>query len=138
MSGARVFFLAPLCEALVHLGQFDAALTKINEALVIMDAKDSRFFESDFHRLRGVCLFEISTANAKEAEACFNMALAISRKQHAKSLELRAVISMARLWQQQGKQADARQPLHEIYDGFAECFDTHDLREAAELLRTLA
>lgn len=138
MSGARVFFLAPLSEALVHLGQFDHALSKIKEAIVILNAKDSRFFESELYRLKGICLLEISASNSKKAEACFNRALAISRKQHAKSLELRAATSMARLWQRQNRPEDARRLLQEIYDGFTEDFANPDLQEAAALLRALA
>jgi adenylate cyclase len=137
-SGAKLFFLIPLCDALVHLGQFKEALPRINEALILMNATDSRFFESEFLRLKGVCLLEISAANTDEAEACFEQALAVSRKQHAKSLELRAAMSVVRLRQQQDKQADARHMLEEIYNGFTEGFDTCNLQEAAELLRTLA
>ena len=73
-----------------------------------------------------------------EAEACFQRALDIARRQGAKSLELRAVLSLVRLWQQQGKRDDARQLLAEIYGWFTEGFDTADLQEAKTLLRELA
>jgi len=76
----------------------------------------------------------LSPANTDEAEACFDQALVISRKQQAKSLELRAAISMARLWQQQGKQEDGRRLLEDVYGGFTEGFDTPDLQEAAGLI----
>jgi predicted ATPase len=72
-----------------------------------------------------------------EAEACFHKAIEIARKQQAKSLELRAVMSLARLWQSQGKQAEARQMLAEIYGWFTEGFDTKDLQEAQALLDEL-
>ncbi len=134
MSGAMILFLAPLCEALVHQGQFDNALDRVNEALNVVNAKNDHFFESEFHRLKGVCLLEISETNAAEAEACFSLALAISHRQWAKSLELRAAISMARLWQQQGKREDARQLLEDIYYGFTEGFDSLDLQDAARLI----
>ena len=72
-----------------------------------------------------------------EVEACFLKAIEIARKQQAKSLELRAVMSLARLWQQQGKREEARQMLAEIYGWFTEGFDTRDLQEAKELIESL-
>lgn len=75
---------------------------------------------------------------AREAEECFLKAIEISRRQQAKSLELRAVISLTRLWQQQGKQQEARRRLAEIHHGFTEGFDTEDLKEAKTLLEELA
>lgn len=134
MSGAKILFLTPLCEALVHQEQFDHALTRVNEALGVVNQKNSRFFESELHRLKGVCLLGISEANKEEAEACFNQALAISREQQAKSLELRTTMSIARLWLRQGKRDDGRCMLEEIYNEFAEGLDTPDLQEAAMLL----
>ena len=97
MSGSIIMFLAPLCEALVHLGQWEEALAKIDEALEIISGNHDRFFESEFHRMRGVCLLGISASNAVEAKACFDRAIAISRRQGAKSLELRAAKSLAKL-----------------------------------------
>jgi adenylate cyclase len=73
-----------------------------------------------------------------EAEACFHKAIEIARRQQAKSLELRAVMSLARLWQQQGKNEEARQMLAEIYGWFTEGFDTADLKEAKALLEELS
>ena len=73
-----------------------------------------------------------------EAEACFHKAIAIARQQQAKSLELRAVTSLSRLWQQQGKKDEARQLLAEIYGWFTEGFDTADLKDAKALLEELA
>jgi tetratricopeptide (TPR) repeat protein len=137
MSGAMILFLAPVCEALVYHEQFDNAFDRVNEALNVVNAKDDRFFESEFHRLKGVCLLEISEENVEEAEACFSQALTISHKQWAISLELRAAISMARLWRQQGKLRDARRLLEDIYNGFTEGFDSPDLLEASELLAAL-
>jgi predicted ATPase len=74
----------------------------------------------------------------QEAEQCFHSALTIARRQSAKSLELRAVMSLSRLWQQQGKKAEARRTLSEIYGWFTEGFDTKDLQEAKALLEELA
>lgn len=138
MSGTKLLFLAPLIEARISLGQIEQALADLDEALAVVNEKDDRFFESEFHRLKGVCLLENSASNAAEAEICFNHALATSRKQGAKSLELRATMSIARLWQQQGKQDDARRTLQEIYSWFTEGSDTPDLLEASNLLRTLS
>jgi len=73
-----------------------------------------------------------------EAKACFQQAIAIARQQGAKSLELRAVMSLSRLWQQQGKKKQARKLLAEIYGWFTEGFDTADLQEAKALLNTLS
>ena len=78
-----------------------------------------------------------STANSQEAEACFQKAIAIARKQQAKSLELRATVSLARLWQQQGMKAEAHKLLFEIYSWFTEGFNTKDLQEAKALLEEL-
>ena len=80
----------------------------------------------------------LKVRKSKEAEACFHKAIEIARKQQAKSLELRAVMSLARLWQQQGKKQEAHQMLSEIYNWFTEGFDTKDLQEAKALLEELA
>jgi predicted ATPase len=76
-------------------------------------------------------------AQPKEAEACFQQALAVARRQQAKSLELRAAMSLSRLWQRQGKRVEARELLAEIYGWFTEGFDTADLQEARALLEVL-
>ncbi len=137
MSGIEAFFLALLGEAYAHSGQLKEALSVINEALTVMDAKSDFFLKSEMLRLKGECLLEISALNAAEAEACFSEALALSRLQGSKSLELRSATSLAHLWQQQGKLSDARRILKEVYDCFTEGFDTHDLQKAASLLLVL-
>jgi tetratricopeptide (TPR) repeat protein len=81
--------------------------------------------------------FKSQVPRSPEAEECFNKAIEIARKQQAKSLELRAVMSLSRLWQQQGKQDEARKLLAEIYSWFTEGFDTADLKEAKALLEEL-
>ena len=83
-------------------------------------------------------LQHVTPSPQAEAEACFQKAIEIARQQQAKSLELRAATSLARLWQQQGKQREAHQMLAEIYDWFTEGFDTKDLQEAKALLEELA
>jgi tetratricopeptide (TPR) repeat protein len=137
MSGIEAYFLGLLGEAYMHLGQMEESLSVLHQTLDVMHAKNDRFLESEILRLKGECLLRISAAN-EEAEACFSQALAISHRQGAKSMELRAAISMARLWQQQGKQKDARRALEEVYNKFTEGYDTHDFREATNLLLTLA
>jgi predicted ATPase len=82
-------------------------------------------------------LLRHSVAQLGEAEACFQQALAVARRQQAKSLELRAAMSLARLWQRQGRRDEARQLLAEVYGWFTEGFDTADLQEAKALLETL-
>ena len=87
---------------------------------------------------QGELLLQGTVAQPEEAEACFHQALAVARRQQAKSLELRAVMSLSRLWQRQGKRGEARRLLEEIYGWFTEGFDTADLQEARALLETLA
>ena len=88
-------------------------------------------------RLKGELLLRQAVPDASQAEACFRQALAIARRQQAKSWELRAAVSLSRLWQQQGKRAEAYRLLAEVYGWFAEGFDTHDLQEAKALLAVL-
>lgn len=95
------------------------------------------------YRLRGELLLKDEGGRMKgeakvEAENCFWQAIEVARRQEAKSLELRAVMSLSQLWQRQGKQEEARRMLTEIYDWFTEGFDTADLREAKTLLEELA
>ena len=138
MSGTKLFFFAMLIEARIPLGQIEQALVDLDEAIAVVNEKEDHFCESEFHRLKGECLLKISANNAAEAEICFDHALTISRRQGAKSLELRATISIAQLWQQQGQQKDALRTLQEIYSRFTEGRDTPDLLDAANLLSRLS
>lgn len=137
IGGMSVYFLSALVEAYVHLKLPDEALSLLAEALADAVSTGDGHFTTELHRLKGVCLLALSPSSAAQAESCFDQALAISRRQRAKSLELRATMSMARLWRQQGKQEDARRLLEKIYNGFTEGFDTPDLQEASELLASL-
>jgi predicted ATPase len=132
------YFMALLTEAYGTLGQPEAGLTVLAEALTLVDKTGERWYEPELHRLKGALLLQQSTDNHAEAQACFHRALDIARRQQAKSLELRAATSLGRLWQQQGKRAEARQLLAEVYSWFTEGFDTLDLREAKALLDALA
>ena len=97
-----------------------------------------RWWEAELYRLKGALLWQHDMASLEDAEACFQQALAIARRQEAKALELRAARSLSRLWQQQGKQAEARALLVPIYGWFTEGFDTADLQEAKALLEELS
>jgi predicted ATPase len=97
----------------------------------------ARQWEAELYRLKGELLLEQTVDHTGEAEACFQQALAIARRQQAKSFELRAAMSLSCLWQQQGKRAKARELLAEIYGWFTEGFETADLQEAKALLETL-
>jgi len=137
LGGMPVVFLSALVEAYAHLKLHDEALGLLAKTQADAANTGDAHFSAELHRLKGVCLLEISPANAAQAEACFDQALAISRRQNAKSMELRAATSMARLWQQQGKQEDARRLLEKIYNWFTEGFETHDLQGASKLLTSL-
>ncbi len=137
MGGVTLVVLEPLVDANVVLSLFDAALSVNDEAFAVGNAIGDCHVEAELHRLKGESLLGLAGANAAQAEACFNQALSVSRKQQAKSLELRAAMSMARLWQKQGKGNDALSLLEEIYHWFTEGFDTPDLQDARKLLDTL-
>jgi predicted ATPase len=141
-TGSKVWrptFLALLAEAWAKAGQVEAGLTALAEALAAIDTSGERFYEAELYRLKGECLMQRtgSPTSTKEAEACFQHALAVARHQQAKSLELRAAVSLCRLWQQQGKRAEACALLAPIYGWFTEGFDTADLQEAKTLLDEL-
>jgi predicted ATPase/class 3 adenylate cyclase len=130
--------LSYLAMAHAQLGQFDDASRCINEAMTAVDTTKEKWCEADIHRVAGEIAFKSREPDAAKAEACFERALAFARAQQAKSWELRAAISMARLWQGQGKRQQARDLLAPAYGWFTEGFDTLDLREAKSLLDALA
>ena len=134
----RPYYLAFLAEAYGTLGQPEAGLTVLTEALTLMDTTGERVSEPELYRLKGALLFQQSLENHLEAETCFQQAMAIAQSQQAKSWELRAATSLARLWQQQGKRTEARELLAPVYGWFTEGFDTADLQEAKALLDALA
>ena len=109
-----------------------------------MKHNGERMWEAELDRLKGELMLTQSRVQRqesrvqKEAEECFQQAIEIARQQQAKSLELRAAMSLSRLWQQQGKKTEARQMLADIYNWFTEGFDTKDLQEAKALLDELA
>jgi len=108
------------------------------EALATIYNTGERFCEAEVHRLRGKLLLARSANHAPEAESCFQQGLDVARRQRAKTWELRAAMSLSRLWQQQGKHAAARDVLAPVYGWFTEGFDTADLHAAKTLLDHLA
>jgi len=110
----------------------------IEEALDAIELSGERYWEAEVNRLKGELLLEENASNAPEAESLFQKALNIARRQGAKSLELRAAMSLCRLWQRHHKQVEAHDLLAPIYSWFTEGFDTADLKEAKSLLEELA
>jgi predicted ATPase len=133
----RPFILAWLAEAYGKVGQVEEGLTVVAEALTAVDTTGERVQEAELYRLRGELLLQHAMAQQEAAEACFQQALAIARRQQAKSWELRAAMSLSRLWQHQGQRAAARELLAPIYGWFSEGFDTADLQETKALLAAL-
>src|SRR5262249_39742912 len=134
----RPHFLSMLAEVHSSLGQPEAGLTALSEALTLVEKTGERYYEAELHRLKGELLLQQDASEVSHAEACFQQSLDIARCQQVKSLELRAAMSLSRLWQQQGKRDEARALLAPIYGWFTEGFDTADLQEARALLEEFA
>jgi adenylate cyclase len=132
------YFLTLLAETYGATGQSDAGLRLLDEAHTIIDNTQERFYEAEVHRVQGELVLAQAANQHTLAETCFQHALDIARHQQARSWELRAAMSLARLWQQQGKRAEARDLLAPVYGWFTEGFDTADLQEAQALLAALA
>jgi predicted ATPase len=140
-TGAEVlqpYFLALLAEAHGTLEEPEAGLAVLTEVLTRVDTTGERWYEADIYRLKGALLLQQNADSQAEVETCFQQAIAIAQNQQAKSLELRAVMSLSRLWQQQGKRKEAHDLLAPVYNWFTEGFDTADLQEAKTLLDELA
>ena len=135
-TGATVLplVLLHLARAYEELGQFDDARRCIAEAMVSQETS----FEAEANRIAGEIALKSPQPDAAKAEAYFERALTVARAQQAKSWELRAAMSMARLWRAQGKRDEARDLLAPVYGWFTEGFDTRDLKEAKALLEQLA
>jgi predicted ATPase len=153
----RPHLLALLADALGKVHQPEEGLRMLEEAIAVADRNNEQSYQAELYRLRGELLLMQSTRRAVShsatrgksvaraappalgiAESCFKQSIKIARRQNAKSLELRAVMSMARLCQSQGRQNEAREPLAQIYGNFTEGFATKDLREAKALLEALS
>jgi predicted ATPase len=133
----RPWCLALLAEAYGQAGQPEAGLTVLAEALTLVAATEERWWEAELYRLQGALLLQGPLSDVGQAEACFQQALDVARRQQAKALELRAALSLGRLWQWQGQDTATRQLLAESYRWFTEGFDTADLQEAKALLAEL-
>jgi predicted ATPase len=130
------YYLSLLAQAHERAGQPEEGIAVLDEALAWSATTHERWWDAELHRLRGE-LFLAQGAAERDVATAFQEALEIARQQEAKSLELRAAISLARLWQKQATHAEARQMLAEIYGWFSEGFDTPDLQDARMLLAQL-
>ncbi|MFZ0887043.1 MAG: adenylate/guanylate cyclase domain-containing protein [Candidatus Binataceae bacterium] len=139
-TGAEIgthYYLTLMATALGRTGRFDEALRTIDESFPYIERTGERRYEAEVHRLKGELLLAQDASNAAQAEKSFRTAIEISRKQNAKSWELRATTSLARLLAKQGKRDEAHAMLAEIYNWFTEGFDTADLKDAKALLDEL-
>jgi predicted ATPase len=154
---ARLHYRALLAEALMKDGQIEEGLALVDETLEAAIRTGGYYLLAELYRLKGELLLKYGLSDCRlggesatlqrteqfrdtsnrqsEAEGCFHQAIRIAQRQSAKSLELRAVLSLSHLWQRQNKTQEARQMLLEIYNWFTEGFDTEDLKEARMLLR---
>jgi predicted ATPase len=131
-------YLVHLASAHAQLGQIDDAWRCIGEAMTVMEASGETWCEAELHRISGEIALNSPEQDAVRAQTYFERALSVARQQQAKSWELRAAMSMARLWRDQGKRSEARDLLAPVYGWFTEGFDTRDLKEAKDLLDELA
>jgi adenylate cyclase len=135
---SRPYLLALLAEALRNAGETEEGLDVLAEGLTLVENHEEHIYEAELYRLKGELLLAQSRDHHIAAHACFQHALEVARRQQAKSMELRAAISLGQLWQQQGKRDPARQLLAEVYGWFTEGFGTADLQAAKALLAALA
>jgi predicted ATPase len=133
-----LLYLPWLALANAQLGKADEARRCISEALTLIEQGDQRSTEAEIHRMAGEISLESPKPDATKAETHFERALEVARQQQAKSWELRAAMSLARLWHSQGKVSEARELLAPVYGWFTEGFDTRDLKEAKALLDEFA
>jgi predicted ATPase len=131
------YHLARLAEAYAKTGQVQEGLNALTEALVATEKTGDRRWVAELHRLNGELTLQTEAGGEKEAEELFRRAIAVARGQHAKSLELRATASLARLLAKQNRRDQARTMLADIYEWFTEGFDAADLKEAKTLLDEL-
>jgi predicted ATPase len=136
-TGAAVlipYLCTLLADVAAHLGHTEDGLQTLAEAHTLVEQQEQRYWEAEVHRLRGVLYLRQLGTPQTEVESWLQQALDVARGQEAKALELRAAMSLARLWQQQGKRDEARALLTPVYGWFTEGFDTADLQEAKALL----
>jgi predicted ATPase len=131
------FYLSLLAMAYAELGQLGDAWHCIDDAIAKVERSNERWCEAEVHRIAGEIALNSLVPGPEKAEAYFDRALAVARQQQAKSWELRAAMSMARLWRDRGRREEARELLAPVYGWFTEGFDTRDLTEAKALLDEL-
>ena len=131
-------YLSYLALAYANLGQFEDSWRCLGEATVSVDSTKEKWHEAEVHRIAGEIALKSPEQDVSKAQSYFERALAVARQQQAKSWELRAAMSMARLWRDQGKRDEARELLAPVYGWFTKGFDTLDLNEAKALLDTLS
>jgi len=134
---SRPYWLSLLAEACIESSLLDDGLSALAEALAVANETEGRGYEAEIYRLKGELLLRQGDSNAAEAQKCFERAIEIARNQSAKSMELRASMSLARLLAKQGKRDEACAILAQIYGWFTEGFDTADLKDAKALLDQL-
>ena len=134
----RPHYVALLAEACRKEGQMEEGVAMVIEELARVHETGERYYEAELNRVKGELLLKHAVRDEVEAECCFQKGLDVARSQKARSLELRAAMSLSRLWQRQGKMPEARQLLTDIYGWFTEGFDTADLKEAKALLEALS
>lgn len=132
------FYLSIQADACLKNGQTQAGLSAIDEALAVITTTGERLWQGELYRLKGELLLVISPSDDAEVERCFLRSLDIARRQGTRSWELRAAMSLSRLWRTQGKHDEARKILGDIYGWFTEGFDTADLKEAKALFEELS
>ena len=137
-SKRQSYYMTLLSEAHGQTGEADQGLQLLSEALELIEKGDERPSEAEIYRLKGQLLLSRSAKNSVKAEADYRRAIEVARSQEAKSLELRAAVSLGHLWRQQGKIDEARDLLAPTYEWFSEGFDTADLKEAKTLLDELS
>jgi predicted ATPase len=139
-TGATIYaplHLSILARATAEVGEFPGAWRYVDEAMAAIETTKESWFEAEANRIAGEIALLSPAPNSAKAQEYFDRALQIARQQKAKSWELRAAMSMARLWRDQGKRTEARDLLAPIYGWFTEGFDTLDLKEAKALLQQL-
>jgi predicted ATPase len=134
---ALPYYLSILGYVHTRMGRLEEALDTFDEGLRTVEENDDRFQEAELHRLKGEALLASSPDKTGEAEECFKQALAIARRQQSRAWELRAAMSLARVWQQNGRPGDGRALLTDVYSSFTEGHHLPDLRDATALIATL-
>ena len=140
-TGAEIkvpYYLGVLGTAYARAGRPIEALPLLAEAFDLVERTEERWFEAELHRRNGEVLLRLPDSDPTKAEACFHKAITVAQAQGAKSWKLRAATSLARLWRDQGKRAQAHDLLAPVYGWFTEGFETADLNDAKALLDELA